>query len=339
MLCRKFARKQFFEKGRQGMSSITVFFFDPRLNRKIHLSVDESLAAEEVIGEPIFADVISNSEKIYLEIIGKDRNIRKNETFKDAGVQNEDIILIKKSSSMIDVATKKMIGLYMKERTVEKEVTVIFKHPTDESTLKVTVDGTMTEGEAINELINNNFIPLNRLGYKLGIDSGRFFKNDETFIDIGAKHGCLIVIKPIYSVKVFISYAKEDFGIAFKLYEKLRKETGIVPWLDTKSLLPGQRWKLEIKHAIRDSDYFLTVLSKNSVNKRGFVQKEIKDALEKLDEVPETKVFIIPVRVDECRPSHPQLHELHWVDLFPSLENGINKICRAITSEYIACEI
>jgi hypothetical protein len=74
---------------------------------------------------------------------------------------------------------------------------------------------------------------------------------------------------------VFISYAREDFDAARILYDDLRA-AGLIPWLDKESLLPGQQWEIEIKKAIENSTYFLAVLSSNSVDKRGYVQKEFQ---------------------------------------------------------------
>ena len=63
--------------------------------------------------------------------------------------------------------------------------------------------------------------------------------------------------------KVFISYAREDIEVARKLYHDL-KDAGVVPWMDKVDLLIGQDWKFEIKQAIKDSSYFLALLSSNS---------------------------------------------------------------------------
>jgi len=128
---------------------------------------------------------------------------------------------------------------------------------------------------------------------------------------------------------VFISYAREDIETARRLYEDL-KRAGAEPWFDKESLLPGQKWKVAIRQAITDSRYFLAVLSSKSVTKRGFVHRELTEALELLDEFPESEIFIIPVRLDDSRPSHEKLLELHWVDMFPSWEDGLKKILRAI---------
>ena len=101
--------------------------------------------------------------------------------------------------------------------------------------------------------------------------------------------------------RIFICYAQEDENAARKLFSNLRAE-GLNPWLDKESLLPGQNWRLAIQQAIRESSYFLALLSSRSVTKRGFVQKEIREALDVMSELPEGEIFLIPVRLDDCRP-------------------------------------
>ena len=128
---------------------------------------------------------------------------------------------------------------------------------------------------------------------------------------------------------VFVSYAREDRETALWLYRAL-KRAGAKPWLDVEDLLPGQNWKSEIRNAIRESIFFLAVLSQRAVSKRGFVQSELKQALEVLEEFPESDVFVLPVRIDECTPSHERLKDLHWVDLFPSFNDGFRKILAVV---------
>lgn len=125
--------------------------------------------------------------------------------------------------------------------------------------------------------------------------------------------------------KVFLSYAKEDQTYTRRLFEEL-KNRNIEVWFDKESLLPGQKWKIEIRKAIQASRYFIAILSSKSVTKRGVVQKEIKEALDVLDEFPENKIFIIPIRIDSCEPSNEKLREIQWVDMFPNWEEGLEKI-------------
>jgi hypothetical protein len=124
---------------------------------------------------------------------------------------------------------------------------------------------------------------------------------------------------------IFLSYAREDEEIAAKLYHDL-SDAGLSIWFDKISLRPGQRWKPTIKKAIRECRHFIALLSSNSVSKKGYVQKELYEALEILDEYPESETFIIPVRMENCEPSHSRLRDLQWVDLFPSYQKGITEL-------------
>ncbi len=133
-------------------------------------------------------------------------------------------------------------------------------------------------------------------------------------------------------MNIFISYAKEDHKIAKKLYNDL-KDAAVTPWLDSEDMLPGQNWKQGIYQAIKESSFFLTLLSSNSVSKSGFVQKEQKAALELLDEFPPDKIFIIPVRLDDCLPNDEKLKNLHWIDLFSSYKKGLNRIVHVLIPE------
>lgn len=127
---------------------------------------------------------------------------------------------------------------------------------------------------------------------------------------------------------IFLSYAIEDEKIAEKIYNDLTNN-GYYVWFGKMSLLPGQKWKVEIKKAIKNSKLFLALLSSKSVSKQGYVQNELKEALEVLDNLAESEVFIIPVRIEECSPTHEKMLDIHWVDLFPSYESGIEKILRS----------
>jgi hypothetical protein len=97
-------------------------------------------------------------------------------------------------------------------------------------------------------------------------------------------------------------------------------------WIDTRCLLPGQNWKREITRVIQDSAFFVALLSEHSLSKRGFVQSEIKRALQVLAEVPSDQIFLIPVRLDECMPADEELQNLNWVDLSPSYEKGLQRL-------------
>jgi hypothetical protein len=128
---------------------------------------------------------------------------------------------------------------------------------------------------------------------------------------------------------VFISYAREDRVWAERIYMDLRKQE-INAWIDVRCLPAGANWKLEIKKAIRKSKYFILLLSKNSINKRGFVQNEIKEAIDVVKELPKGSIFLIPTRLDESKPIDDELNELNWVDLIPNYQYGLSRILSSL---------
>jgi len=132
--------------------------------------------------------------------------------------------------------------------------------------------------------------------------------------------------------QIFISYAKEDWEIASRLYNDL-KNRDLLPWLDSKELLPGQYWKHVIHQSIKNCSYFMALISKNSVSKRGFVQKELKIALDLLDETPISEIYIIPIRIDDSKPIDSKLHDLHWTDFSSSYEDGFEQIMKIFKPE------
>ncbi len=125
----------------------------------------------------------------------------------------------------------------------------------------------------------------------------------------------------------FLSYAKEDAATASYLYQELTA-AGVDVWFDSENLRPGVKWKSEIRKAIRKSRYFIALISSTSIAKKGFVQREVRDALEVFREFPENETYLIPVRLDACEVPFDELAELQWVDLFPEWESGRDKLLR-----------
>ena len=128
------------------------------------------------------------------------------------------------------------------------------------------------------------------------------------------------------AVRIFLSYTRKDQAHVERLYQQLR-EAGFAPWMDTQDLLPGQRFKHQIKKEIRQADFFLACLSRNSIDKRGFIQQEIKEALDVLQEKLDSDIFLIPVRLEDCEVPE-SLREFHWANLYE--EQGLPKLLQAI---------
>ena len=127
-------------------------------------------------------------------------------------------------------------------------------------------------------------------------------------------------------LKVFLCHASEDKPFVRDLYQRLQR-SGVDPWLDTENLLPGQDWQLEIRKAVRDTDVVLVCLSQCSTNKAGYVQKEIRDALNVADEQPEGTIFIIPVRLEDCALPD-RLSRWQRVDIYE--DTGYELLIRAL---------
>ena len=134
------------------------------------------------------------------------------------------------------------------------------------------------------------------------------------------------------SARIFIAYATEDGAAAERLFNELTAR-GFAAWLDRRKLLPGQDWPQRIEDAIASSDFFIACFSTRSVRKRGGFQAEIRHALHFASMVPLDEVFLIPVRLDDCRVPARIQRETQYVDLFPDWPAGFERIVRIIEGQ------
>lgn len=130
-------------------------------------------------------------------------------------------------------------------------------------------------------------------------------------------------MKPL---KIFLCHSSGDKAEVKNLYN-LFVERGANPWLDTEKILPGQDWNFEINKALDDSDVILLCLSKKSVDKEGYVQKEIRLALDRALEMPEGRIFLIPVRLEECELPY-KIRTYQWVDIYTA--DGMDKLIKSL---------
>ncbi len=127
-------------------------------------------------------------------------------------------------------------------------------------------------------------------------------------------------------LRVFLCHSSGDKLSVRDLHWRL-KEANVDPWLDEENLLPGQTWEEEIRRAVRNSDIVVVCLSRAAIGKTGYVQKEIKFALDVADEQPEGAIFLIPLKLEECDIPE-RLRHLQWVSYFQ--ENGFEKLLAAL---------
>ena len=133
----------------------------------------------------------------------------------------------------------------------------------------------------------------------------------------------------VRKIKVFLCHGSEDKSRVRELYQQLSQD-GFQPWLDEEDILPGQEWEQEIPQAVRRSDVVIVFLSKLAIVKTGYVQKEIKFALDVADNQPEGSIFIIPARLEECLVPQ-RLSRWQWVNLFQP--DGYSRLVQALQQQ------
>ncbi|MBW4635065.1 MAG: toll/interleukin-1 receptor domain-containing protein [Iphinoe sp. HA4291-MV1] len=129
-------------------------------------------------------------------------------------------------------------------------------------------------------------------------------------------------------LQVFLCHSSDDKPTVRELYKQLLNEE-FQPWLDEENILPGQNWELEIKKAVQSADVIIICLSKNSVNKIGYIQKEIKFALDIAERQPEGSIFIVPMKIDNCNVPQ-RLSDYQWLDWFTNPAVGYIKLLKAL---------
>ena len=132
--------------------------------------------------------------------------------------------------------------------------------------------------------------------------------------------------EPAKPLRIFLSYAHADVVSVRKLHKYLR-DKGFEVWFDKESLVPGQDWQLEIEKGLSRSDVILVCLSQTAVSAEGFVQKEFRFALDRALEMPEGRIFLIPVRLQPCE-APTRLSRYQWVDLFE--REGYQRLLRGL---------
>jgi hypothetical protein len=98
-------------------------------------------------------------------------------------------------------------------------------------------------------------------------------------------------------------------------------------------LLPGQVWEREIPAKVQRSDAALVCLSATSIGKAGYLQREIKYALDAAEEQSNDSIFLIPGRLEPCDVPE-RLRRWQRVDLFGS--DGYDRLVTALQARALA---
>jgi formylglycine-generating enzyme required for sulfatase activity len=97
--------------------------------------------------------------------------------------------------------------------------------------------------------------------------------------------------------------------------------------MNQEDIYPGEQWQGSIARAIQQSDFFVACLSTHAVSRRGFLQREIKGALERWQEKLQSDIYLIPARLEPCEVPE-ELRDFQWVDLYQ--DRGWTRLFRGL---------
>lgn len=162
----------------------------------------------------------------------------------------------------------------------------------------------------------NRLLPLEQILKDNAVSEDKSIKNKSPHV----------VTSSSRKLNIFLCHSSNDKPQVRKLYKRLKSDK-FDPWLDEEKLLPGQDWRYEIPKAVHNADVVIVCLSRSSINKAGYVQKEITHALDVADEQPEGTIFLIPLKLEECQVPD-RLSKWQWVNYFE--KNGYKRLLGAL---------
>lgn len=126
--------------------------------------------------------------------------------------------------------------------------------------------------------------------------------------------------------QIFLCHSSADKLEVRNLYRRLLSDN-FSPWLDEQDILPGADWDREVRHAVQSSAIVLVCLSRSSINKEGYLQKEIRFVLDTAATKPDGTIYVIPVRLEHCDIPE-SLSKWQAVDLF--VPGGYDRLLSAL---------
>lgn len=111
---------------------------------------------------------------------------------------------------------------------------------------------------------------------------------------------------------IFFSYGSPDQSRVLPFFDFLDGRD-FDPWIDCRRIEAGQNWDFEIRRALDKASLVLVFLSNNSVSRRGYVQRELRLALDKQAEKLDIDIYIIPILLDDDVVIPEVLKEKHYI--------------------------
>ncbi len=129
---------------------------------------------------------------------------------------------------------------------------------------------------------------------------------------------------------VFLSYAREDTDAARRIAEAMRA-FGVDAWFDQSELRGGDAWDAKIRKQIRECALFMPIISAaTQARGEGYFRREWKMAVERTHDMAASRVFVVPVVIDDTPEAGAEAPEEFMRVQWTRLQHG------APTPEFIA---
>ena len=127
--------------------------------------------------------------------------------------------------------------------------------------------------------------------------------------------------------RAFVSHSSQDHEFVEKFSAELRQH-GVDAWYAGWEIKPGDSIRAKIDEGLEGCEFFIIVLSKNSIN-RPWVQKELDAAT--MRNISGRVQKIIPIKIENCGNLPPTLGSLCWEDFsIKPYELAIERILHSI---------
>jgi hypothetical protein len=126
----------------------------------------------------------------------------------------------------------------------------------------------------------------------------------------------------------FLSHSSKDKPFIRQLAADLTAN-GVSVWLDEQRIRVGDSIPEKVAQGLAGSDYFLIVMSQNSVESE-WIKKELNNAL--VREVQRRKVHILPLKLDDS-PIPEIISDKLYADFSSSYKAGLDQLLVALQGE------
>lgn len=123
-------------------------------------------------------------------------------------------------------------------------------------------------------------------------------------------------------IRIYVAHSSEDGRVSKRIAELLQRKSFEV-WYDKWEIKVGDSIVQKISHGLKQGDFLVVILSKNSVKSR-WVQMELSAALQ-------MGLFVLPVRIDDCKIPI-LLRDTKYADFRKGFRQGFDELHDAIVT-------